>query len=316
LIPILVILGTLSIRTNGYSNVVEKVYAVVNGESITYTDLKSTEAQLTAAFSQNFQGEELQKKLIEMRKNLLNQVIEQKVLLSFAKDKNYSNIDGEVEMIIKEMKTRNNIKSDDELKEALASQGLTLEEWKGQLRDDRIQRRFIEDTVGVKIKINNAEIMDYYKKNIKRFTLPLKFSLNCIFLNKSNYSDPSKLQEKKDSIDAELKAGKFEDVAKKNTDLPGGEIVLGEFKEGEMDPVLEKSATVLKNGEHSGWVDTNTGSYILQMAKRTESQLVEYEKVRDDIEFQLRQEQENLLLRDYLQELKKDSYIKIYENWE
>jgi peptidyl-prolyl cis-trans isomerase SurA len=90
---------------------------------------------------------------------------------------------------------------------------------------------------------------------------------------------------------------------------------LGEFKQGELDPSLEKAAIDLKQGEHSGWIETNNGWYILQVVKRTEPQAMEYKTVRDEIENILVEEEQNKELKDYMQELKKDSHIQIYENW-
>ncbi|MGE5341719.1 MAG: peptidyl-prolyl cis-trans isomerase [Candidatus Omnitrophota bacterium] len=315
-IRILITLALLSIGVYaaGAPTVIEKIYAVVNGEMITYTDLKSTEIQMTGVLSQEYKGNELQNKIEEMKKSLLDRMIEQKVLLSFAKDKNY-NVDGELELIIKNVKKENNLNSDDELKQALTSQGLNFEEWKQQARETQMQRHYIDEMIGSKIKIDSSAIMEYYKKNIQNYTLPAKVSLNCIFLNKSNYPTPDSLQEKMKAIDAELAASKFEDTAKKYTELPDKEIFLGEFKQGDLDPALEKSALGLKKGEHSGWIETKAGWYALQLTNKVESQFMEYKSVRDDIEGTLRQEEENKKMKDFIQDLKKDSHIKIYEKW-
>lgn len=298
----------------GFSDVIEKIYAVVNGELITYSELKSAEMDLTRALAQQYEGEELAKQVAEMKKTLLERLIEQKLILSYAKEKNYD-VDGEVELIIKDVKKQNNLNTDEELRRALASQGINFEEWKKQIKENRIQGRFIGEMIGPKINIDSSAIMEYYRKNIKDYTLPLKLTLNCIFLDKTNYLGERLLKEKMAAIDEEIKTSSFEEVAKANSELPGGEILLGEFKQGELDSAIEEAALKLKKDEVSGWVETDTGWYILQLVKREEPQLVEYKNVRAEIENKLRMEEQNKELDEYIEELKKESYIKIYKDF-
>ena len=300
----------------GFPEIIDKIFAVVNGEIITYSELKSAENEMTHFLAQQYKGEELEKQVNEMKKNLLNRLIEQKLILSYAKEKNYD-VDGVVELIIKDIKKQNNINSDEELKAALASQGLDYEEWKKQLKETQIQQQFIRDKIGPKIKIDSSAIMEYYKKNIDDYTIPEKFTLNCIFLNKENYLSPSALKEKMNTIDAELETHSFEETAKKYSELPGEDnnYFLGEFKKGELDARIEEASSQLKEGEHSGWIETENGFYITQLVKRKESSLVEYKLVREEIENKLEMAEQEKLLKEYIAQLKKESHIKIYEEF-
>jgi parvulin-like peptidyl-prolyl isomerase len=159
--------------------------------------------------------------------------------------------------------------------------------------------------------------MENYKKNIADYTLPEKYTLNCIFLNKENYLAPSALEEKKKTIDAELEKTSFEEIAKKYSELPSedNKYFLGEFKQGELDAKIEEASFQLKEGEHSDWIVTENGFYMTQLIKRTESQLVEYKLVREEIENKLKMAEQEKLLKEYIKQLKKDSHIKIYEEF-
>jgi peptidyl-prolyl cis-trans isomerase SurA len=300
----------------GFPEIIDKIFAVVNGEIITYSELKSAEIEMTRFLAQQYQGEELEKQVNEMKESLLNRLIEQKLILSYAKEKNYD-VDGIVELIIKDIKKQNNINSDEELKAALASQGLDYEDWKKQLKETQIQQQFIQEKIGSKVKIDSSAIMEYFKKNIDDYTIPEKFTLNCIFLNKENYLAPSALKEKMKTIDAELETNSFEETAKKYSELPGEEnnYFLGEFKKGELDARIEEASSQLKEGEHSGWIETENGFYIAQLVKRTESRLVEYKSVREEIENKLKMAEQERLLKEYIVQLKKESHIRIYEEF-
>lgn len=300
----------------GFAEIIDKIFAVVNGEIITYSELKSAENEMTRFLAQQYEGEELEKQVNEMKKNLLNRLIEQKLILSYAKEGDY-NVDGVLELIIKDIKKQNNINSDEELKAALASQGLDYDQWKKQLRETQIQQQFIREKIGSKINIDSSAIMEHYKKNINDYTIPEKYSLNCIFLNKENYLAPSALKEKMKVIDAELETNSFEETAKKYSELPGEDnnYFLGEFKKGELDAKIEEASFQLKEGEHSQWIETENGFYITQLIKHTESKLVEYKLVREEIENKLKMAEQEKLLKEYIQQLKKESHIKIYEEF-
>ncbi|MGD2089579.1 MAG: SurA N-terminal domain-containing protein [Candidatus Aminicenantes bacterium] len=300
----------------GFPEIIDKIFAVVNGEIITYSELKSAEIEMTRFLAQQYQGEELEQQVSEMKKNLLNRLIEQKLILSYAKEEDYD-VDGIVELIIKDIKKQNNINTDEELKAALASQGLDYDQWKKQLKETQIQQQFIRDKIGAKINIDSSSIMEYYKENIDDYTIPAKYSLNCIFLNKENYLAPSALKEKMKTIAAELETHPFEEVAKKYSELPGEDnnYFLGEFKKGELDAKIEEASFQLKKGEHSDWIETESGYYITQLINHTESKLVEYKLVREEIENKLRMAEQEKLLKEYIEQLKKESHIKIYEEF-
>ena len=229
ILTVLTILLISSSSFFGYPEIIDKIFAVVNGEIITYSELKSAEIEMTRYLAQQYKDEELEKQISEMKKNLLNRLIEQKLILSYAKDEDYD-VDGLLELIIKDIKKQNNINSDEELIAALASQGLDYEEWKKQLKETQIQHRFIQEKIGDKIKIDSSSIMAYYKKNIDDYTVPAKYSLNCIFLNKENYLAPNALKEKMKAIDAELQTNSFEETAKKYSELPGISVIQSEIR--------------------------------------------------------------------------------------
>lgn len=318
LVPIFVTI-LLPLNVNGNAEVIEKIYAVVNGEIITYSDLKNTETELTRVIQQQFASltqEQLTKKIEDMKKGLLEQMIEQKILLSAAKEKNYD-VDAELEMIIKDIKKQYNMNSDDDLKQAIRSQGLDYDEWLKQLKDTSMQQRLIREEIGYKIKIDNSQIMEYYKKNINEFTKPLELSLDCIYLDKKQSVDPQALADKMRTIDSELAKGNFEEVAKNYSQLQGTEnnYFLGKFKQGELDPKLEEAAQKLKQGEFSPWIETDTGWYIIRLKERKEPEVLEYKMVRNDIENLLMGKEQEIKLKDYLEQLKKDSLIKIYEEY-
>jgi parvulin-like peptidyl-prolyl isomerase len=110
---------------------VEEIYAVVNDEVITGSELIKFEAEMLRALQSQLEGEKLEQATRELKKDLLNKYIEQKLLKSKIKEKNY-NVDSDVEMIIQDIKKQYNFASDEDLKNALKQEGIEFSAWKEQ----------------------------------------------------------------------------------------------------------------------------------------------------------------------------------------
>ena len=125
---ILAILATTALR----AEVVEEIYAVVNGETVTYSEFKNAEYEMLKNLRSELTGKELEQEVQRLRKDLLDRLINHKLIISKAKEKKYQ-VDSEVELIIEEIKKQNNLKSDMELRRALEGEGITLEEFRSRL---------------------------------------------------------------------------------------------------------------------------------------------------------------------------------------
>lgn len=320
ILPILTILA-INLSWFAYSapaELIEKIYAVVNGELITYSELKLAENEMSRVLRQQYQDNEelLKQNLEEMKKNLLERLIEQKMILSVAKERNYD-VEPEIEIILKDIKKQNNIGSDEELKQAIEAQGMDYTKWQQQLKETSMQHRLIREEIGYKIKIDNSQIMEYYKQNMKDYTKPMEFSINCIYLDKAQALNEEVLAEKRRTIDSELQTNPFVETAKKYSQLPGTEnnYYLGRYKTGELNAKIEEAASKLDKEKYSSWIETDTGWYIIQILERKEPELMEYKAVRSEIEETLMAQEQNVKLKDYVEQLKKDSHIKILEEY-
>lgn len=320
---ILPILTILAINLSGFAysapaELIEKIYAVVNGELITYSELKLAENEMSRVLRQQYQDNEelLKQNLEEMKKNLLERLIEQKMILSVAKERNYD-VEPEIEIILKDIKKQNNIGSDEELKQAIEAQGMDYTKWRQQLKETSMQHRLIREEIGYKIKIDNSQIMEYYKQNMKDYTKPMEFSINCIYLDKAQALNDEVLAEKRQTIDGELLNNPFVETAKKYSQLPGTEnnYYLGRYKAGELNAKIEEAASKLDKEKYSSWIETDTGWYIIQLLERKEPELMEYKTVRSEIEETLMAQEQNVKLKDYVEQLKKDSHIRILEEY-
>ena len=299
------------------ADTVEGIYAVVNDEIITYSEIENFEKGMTIELRNNFSGEELLNEINKMRSNLLDLVIGRKVLLSKAREKNYD-MNQYLELVIKEIMTRNKLATKDDLIAALKSQGISYDDFKKQRLEQLMQEKFIQESLGARITIDTSEIISYYKENASKYTTPARFKLNCIFLNKEHYFTEDSINDKRKEISAFLAESKdFIKTAKEYSDLEGesNNYELGTYTKGELDSSLENSAVNLSISKFSDWLETDTGWYIIQLADKTESKLKEYNKVKKQIEnilYERKRQKEIILL---IEELRQESYINILKEF-
>jgi len=300
------------------SETIDEIYAIVNDEIITLSELQTFENGITQELKSKFSGEELKKNIKELKSNLLSMLISRKIILSKAKEKKYD-LTQYLKMIIKDIMKRNNIKTEDELKKALLSQGVSFEEFKRQRLEQLMQERFIQEKIGMKMKVDSSEIVNYYRQNLKKYTIPEKITLNCIFLKKDLYfSDDARKEKMKKITDAlHKKNSDFKKVAEIYSDLNSGDnhYSLGTFTKSDLDKNLVSSADKLKKGEYSNWITTDTGWYIIQLEKRVPEHIADFKTLKDKIKQTLSEGKREKELKKLVEQLKKDSYIKIIKEY-
>jgi len=249
--------------------VVEEIVAIVNDEIITLSEIRREYEMRLEAVRAEFQGEELEKAVEQIKSQLLEAMITDMLLLQLAKELNL-NVADQVRMTIDNIKKQNNLESDDELKRALASQGLEWSAWVKQVEQTSLQQAVIFSEVNRSIVLDDAEIVDYFKKHPDEFVEPEEYTLRAVYL-KTLDVPPADIEARKKEIDAKIAAGgDFAVMAETLGDSPLKEVKgeLGTIRRGQLDETLQKAVDGLKKGEHSSWVETRNGWYLLKLEER------------------------------------------------
>jgi len=144
-----------------------KIIATVDNEVITEHDLKTYLAFTRMQLSERFKGEELENKLKSFENEALDNLIEDKLILTEAKKKG---------MIIKKEfikeKTdnfRKNFPSESEMDSYLVRNGLTISDLENKFKEQIMTMEMIDLEVRSKVAISPGEITDYYLKNKDEF---------------------------------------------------------------------------------------------------------------------------------------------------
>lgn len=289
------------------SEVVERIVAIVNEDIITLSDIKKVDLNIRIALSSRFEGKELEEKLEEARKNLLEDLIQRKLLLAKAKEDGMD-VESETKMVIENILKENNLSSEKDLEELMKEEGINYTTWKEELKKNLLQQKVIRKYVDSNISVDNAEMLDYYRKHPEEFTEPEEVKIKGIFLE-----EKEGVEERMKKIEEELKSKSFEEVAEIYSEGPEKEKKgdLGTFKKGEMDKSLENHVFSMKVGELTQWIKTSKGYYILKLEEKKEAKLKSFEEARDEILEKIIEIKREPLLKKFFDDLRAKSYIKI-----
>lgn len=306
------LIGFAAVLFLAAGQVVEEIVAIVNDDVITLSQYKeqydSTVQQLRAAF----QGEEYEKQLALLKKEILDMMITDILLMQQAKEKNL-NVGEQLKAAVENIKRENNITSDDDLKRALRQQGIDYDQWLTHLEENMLKQGLIYSEVDRSIVLDDSEIVGYYKLHPQEFTEPEEYKIRAVYLSTEG-KEGGALDGIKKDIGDKLKAGEpFNLLAKEYSDGPAKETEgdLGTFKKGELDKALEQAVSKLKTGETSGWIETKNGWYLLRLEEKKESRLMTFEEVKKNVEEKLYAQKRDKKLEEYLKGLRERSYVKI-----
>ncbi|HEV2273755.1 MAG TPA: peptidylprolyl isomerase [Acidobacteriaceae bacterium] len=294
------------------NTVVEDIVARVNDQIITQSDYERSLQQLESEGRQ--QGIPPQD-MEERKANLLRDLIDQQLLLSKGKD---LGITGEAELIrrLDDIRKQNHLDTMEDLEKAAASQGVSYEDFKANIRNGIITQQVVRDEVGRHLNMTQSEVQAYYKAHQSEFAQPESVHLREILIATpadASAAQVSAAQATADSLEAKLKAGaNFEDLAKTSsagsTADRGGD--LGDFRRGMLAPVLEEKTFSLKAGEFTEPIRTKQGFVILQVAQHIPSS-ASFKDVEPQVEQAVFMEHMQPALRQYLTKLREAAYLEI-----
>ncbi len=303
----------LAISFIASQEVIEEIVAIVNDDIITLSEYRAAYETNYQMYRAQFQGEEFNKQLEWMKKNLMDQLITGKLLLQEAENLQGINIDEQMRLYIDNIKKENNINSDEDLKRILKQQGSSYEEWTRILRENMMKDAVIFSEVQRSIVVDEAEIVSYHKLHPEEFTEPPEFKLKAITLTSGSGSDEG-IEAKKQEISRRIAAGEdFGALASEYSEGPEKETDgdLGSFKKGNLARELEEPVENLKEGEVTPWIQFRNGWYLLKLVEKKEARVKPFEEAREDIQRKLLGEKTQVKLEEFLKELKEKSYIKI-----
>lgn len=274
--------------------VIDKIVATVNGEPVTLSELERILQPVYIRYEQVLKGEELEQYKVRARRELLEQLIENKLILQEAKEEGVAITEAALEEQLAEVKDK--FGSMEEFVEALKREGLDLGQYKKELGDQLTTRAMIERDVVPKAKVSPQEVVTYYEEYQDEFQAPEEVYLQHILVKDS--------REKIEEVYKQLLEG---------DDLNDQWVDLGFVPKNRLKPELLSIVETLEVGKHSEIIETEVGYYIILLKDTRAPRVLKLSEVWDVLEDKLFKTKLKKEHTKWIESLKSKSHIEISE---
>lgn len=296
---LILILMIASILSSCRRDMPPHTVAEVNGYSITIEEFTAELFPLVAGYQTPPSPQE-KEDLKKLKKALLDQLIEKRLVLNEAQKMGLTVSDDEVEEVFAVIKGNYPQGGLDKIMRDEAA----FRQWKEGLRQRLLIEKVITRVSQVTSLIDENALRKYYKKHRSDFMVPEQVRVRQIVV---------KDRQEAEGILKMLKGGgHFDELARRHSTGPeaeaGGD--LGFFGKGDM-PDEFNVVFSLKAGETSDIVQSPYGYHIFQVvAKRGQSES-DFAEVKDQIRKMIVREQEEKIFRAWLKKAKKKASIRV-----
>ena len=291
---------------------IPEVVARVNGENVTKLDFDRAIAAIEARNGGPVPAEQRD----QIFRSVLDQVIAYRLLVQESRARKLSADEAEIEARIKQIQGQ--FPSEEAFKQMLTSRQTTLEQMRGDLRQDLVVQKMIENEVAAKAAVTPAQVTDFYAKNPDQFKQPERVRASHILIMVDKNADAAAktaARTKATDILKDLKAGKdFAALAKQHSQDPGsaqngGD--LGFFQQGQMVGPFNDVAFKLAPGTISDLVETEFGFHIIKVAEKQAPRAIPLEEVRPRLEQYLERTNREQQTDAFVNQLKTKGKIEI-----
>jgi peptidyl-prolyl cis-trans isomerase SurA len=301
------------LATAASSVMVDKIVAVVNDEVITQSEVIRLLMPIFEQYKEEYTGKRLENKMIEAEDAVMEQLIEDKLILSEAKRQGMEATDREIETRLRTIKNR--FGTEEQFREGLARQNASLSELRNRIRDEIIKSKVMRQELGWKVVITPSEIRGYYDNHKEDFAEPAKVRLQTILIRKENSArarDEAKFLI--NLIRKFIDEGRdFGGLAKEYSEGANAKNSgdLGLVEKGEMRKEIDEVIFFLEAGEASGIIETPIGYHIFKVTEKIPEKVTDFEVVKYEIEDLIYKQKMDKGLKKWLRGLRKNAYISI-----
>ena len=279
----------------------DKIVAIVNDEVITQKDLSEFFNFARMQLSREYKGKELESKLQAMKLDLLDRLIEDRLMLQEAKKEKIQVDEGRIKAKINEVKAR--YSSDTNFQEELLKQGLTQADIEKKIREQMLMYYVIEIKIKSKIKVRPEEVTAFYEQHKAEFVTGEVREFEAISLDKLDLAK---------SFAFDLKSGgKLEDLAAR---YPIKVNTLEVRKPGELRKEIEDTVFKLGVGEVSNPVPIDKKFLVFRVDYITASSQLPLSQVQEEIHTLLNNKKMQEEMAGWIDDIRKRSYIKIMQS--
>ena len=294
--------------------VVDGIAAIVNGEVITYSQVRALSAPQERMLRQQYTGDELAKKLTQLRELAVKDLIDRRLVIQAFKKESFEIPDHLVDMRVQQI-IRESFGGDrNTFVKTLEAQNFTLGEFKEKEMEKIIVGAMKSHNVKSNSVVSPTKIEEYYRKHRDEFTSKEQIKLRMIMISgaKDTANAPAQKELAEEVLGKLASGAEFDQMAQMysedSTKDNGGD--WGWIERKTLAEPLEKFAFNMPVGRISNIIDYAGNYYILKVEDKHGGSTKSLSEVRGDIEKKLVQEQAQEIQERWLASLRQKAYIK------
>jgi peptidyl-prolyl cis-trans isomerase SurA len=296
------------------AQVVDGIAAIVNGDVITYSQVRELSAPREKLLRSQFTGQDLENKVQEVRKLALKDLIDRRLIIQAFKKESFQIPDHIVDQRVHDI-VRESFGGDrNTFVKTLEAQNYSLGEFKEKEMERIIVQAMRSHNVKTNYIISPTKIEDFYRKHRDLFTTKEEIKLRMIMI--SGQKDTGNAQAQKALAEEVLgklaSGGEFEQVAQiyseDSTKETGGD--WGWIQRNTLAVPLEKFAFNMPVGRISSIIDYAGNYYVLKVEDKRGGITRSLAEARADIEKKLIQDEAKEIQERWIASLRQKAYIR------
>lgn len=276
----------LSLLGSASAALVDRVAAVVNDEVITLSQVYDLGGDFIEQRSEQSGGDPYARREAELE--VLDSIILRRLVAQEMARLSLEMTEEEVDARLDDWARQNGL-TREQLREEVERQGLVWVDYRSEFKETLRQQRFNAEVIYPRIKVDEDELKDAYRRMVSSADLPQVLDLGAIFLAWPEGGDEAARQAVRDralQVAARVRGGEdFATVAATEDQGPygahGGR--MGTFQPGELVPALEDPTKGLPVGGLSEPVEMPQGIFLLYVFDRRTADAKPFEEVRDQV---------------------------------
>lgn len=269
----------------------DRIIAVVNKDVITWTDLQKKVQDEYKRLKAKYHGEELNNRFDQKQREVLNNLIDEKLQLQEAKAKGVS-------------------VSPEEIESAQQRTPLLPSQSEQDYEEQLLLRKLFDMEVRRTVVVEDEELRKFYEDNQALFLKPPQYRLRQILLTANKDTNDRELAREKaqkifsawnSSITLEELAAQFSEQV----------TPLGWVQENEMLSALSPGVKKLQPGTLSEPIETPLGYHLMLVEEISNDQTYPFETVEGEIHNLLQRQKTEDAYRNWLADLKKKAFIDV-----
>lgn len=290
---------------------VENIVARVNDRLITHSDFDRRVAAVQRS------GENATS--VQLRRKVLDEMIQEKLLEEKARELTVSATDAEVEEAVERVKRQYNLATDAEFDAALAQSNLNREDLKHQVRETITMQKLVGREVTSKLDMSDDVLrLEYERQKETLYKTPEQARVSEIVIRfaaedpEARAAAAARIEEARAKVTAGTAFGEVaKEYSQGNARDRGGD--LGTVARGELLPALDAAVFVQPPQEHPAPVLLPGSMHLFHVTDRKAAGYRPFAEVREDLKKRLGENLYDKRFEEYVERLRREAFVKVYD---